>query len=786
VLWRATILLRTMKGSLAILIAATLLESASAFSAVETTSASLIRLRPETANNVLLNLLIEDDDSSDHQSLVMLEGLVSRRRAIGKHLVFLDILPKDLPRIDTTKRTKKAVYDDVISTPVVQAVMRRDFWDCADDINKTSSYDVYQKIIQPGVHVQLTGHAESSRNANEAVLFCHSAAYLLANDDPRHLRNVLRYAIEGFLDIDQVIDALPCIGREDLTNMLGIGKLSPSDHSLEEIASEILMKFPRNYLCNPSKLVGSTNSMKRKLLPPAPLEYLNVPSFCIDQNDPGEEVVSIANIIQQQKQMNTQNLLISDTHKQFTISGWVQKRRRFQESISILELVEEFSSLSSLSIETDDAEDATARDSLLKKLRRLYAVLHPDALLIGSNGDGTSINVSETYGNVLCPGARVMLKGYITAGSSDDVPVFWAMSCRLLRSSWRPSAVRHVLDLLHEGKFAVDEAATALNLTGGYSEAENIAKGTTSTTERQWMAAELTQSLQGENSRTGKITSLMVQSLNSFAYARNNYPVGKINLESELDWSPVSESKASSEESRWQRVKKPQLKFMIDQIGAVLRSHPEYGQRTLKVVDIGGGKGLLSNVLAEVFGIDIVEVQVVDISISATNNGMMRAKRRGLQNIRFDALDATTLDVSGVDVVVALHACGALSDVALGHAACQGAGFVVCPCCFLSNSQLRVSVPSDGSDSSDLVTVEEWLKVDPTQYGQLKQLAEVQGDIYIASEAMHTLCGLRSMAVDRLWQGGKTPEAKLDVTIKKFPIGFSTRNFCIVGKFDNK
>lgn len=778
-----------MKGSLALLVAATLLESSSAFSAVDSKSSSLIRLHPDTANNVLRNLLIEDGDSTDHRSLVMLEGLVSGRRAIGKHLVFLDILPMDLPRIDTTKRKKKAVYDDVISTPVVQAVMRRDFWDYADDINNTlCSYDVYQKIIQPGVHVQLTGHAGPSRNANEAVLFCHSATYSLANDDPRHLRNVLRYANEGLLDVNQVIDALPCIGREDLTKMLGGGKLSPSDHSLEEIASEILSRFPKRYLCNPSKLVGSTNSMKRKLLPPAPLEYLNVPSFRIGQNDPGEEVVSIANIIQQQKQMkmNTQNLLISDTHKQFTISGWVQKRRRFQESISVLELVDEFSSLSSLSIETDDAEDATARDSLLKKLRRLYAVLHPDALLIGSNGDGTSINVSETYGNVLCPGARVMLKGYIAAGSSDDVPVFWAMSCRLLRSSWRPSAVRHVLDLLHEGKFAVDEAATALNLAGGYSDAENIAKGTTSTTERQWMAAELTQSLQGENSRTGKITSLMVQSLNSFAYARYNYPVGKINLESELDWSPVSESKASSEESRWQRVKKPQLKFMIDQIGAVLRSHPEYGQRTLKVVDIGGGKGLLSNVLAEMFGIDIVEVQVVDISISATSNGMMRAKRRGLQNIRFDALDATTLDISGVDVVVALHACGALSDVALGHAACQGAGFVVCPCCFLSNSQLKVAAPSDGKDSSDLVTVEEWLKVDPTQYGQLKQLAEVQGDINIASEAMHTLCGLRLMAVGRLWQGSKTPEAKLDVTIKKFPIGFSTRNFCIVGKFDNK
>ena len=51
-----------MKGSVALLVAATLLESASAFSTVETILSSLIRLRPETANNVLRNLLIVDDD----------------------------------------------------------------------------------------------------------------------------------------------------------------------------------------------------------------------------------------------------------------------------------------------------------------------------------------------------------------------------------------------------------------------------------------------------------------------------------------------------------------------------------------------------------------------------------------------------------------------------------------------------------------------------------------------------------------------------------------------------
>ena len=45
----------------------------------------------------------------------------------------------------------------------------------------------------------------------------------------------------------------------------------------------------------------------------------------------------------------------------------------------------------------------------------------------------------------------------------------------------------------------------------------------------------------------------------------------------------------------------------------------------MKIVDIGGGKGLLSNLLAET--LEDVEVQVVDISRGAIRNGMMRAVR---------------------------------------------------------------------------------------------------------------------------------------------------------------
>ena len=175
----------------------------------------------------------------------------------------------------------------------------------------------------------------------------------------------------------------------------------------------------------------------------------------------------------------------------------------------------------------------------------------------------------------------------------------------------------------------------------------------------------------------------MTQALEKYADLRQKYPIEMIRLDSSNPLFRESRANSTSTRSaastsRWERAKKPQLVWMIDQISEVLVSHPDYGKRVLKILDIGGGKGLLSNLLAQSFG-DTVEVQVVDISRSATNNGMMRARRSGIENVKYKSQDASTLDVEGVDCVVALHACGGLSDVALGHAVSQGAGFVICP-----------------------------------------------------------------------------------------------------------
>ncbi len=448
---------------------------------------------------------------------------------------------------------------------------------------------------------------------------------------------------------------------------------------------EILDRFPRKFLMNPSQLMGSTDSAKVQLLPPVPLEFRTPPQVAkgsSNEQQANDDVITISQALQDRNEQ------VAHQTKAITISGWIQNRRRYQDSVSVLEVVDEFSSLASSTSSNSDAElvnddgkeknDLDMRNSKLKDLwkQRIYAVLHPSALGTRSQDE---LNI---YGNILSSGARVTMQGFMMPSSvprdndddSSSAATFWVTKCRLLRSSWRPGDIRQLLDLVHYGQFEVEEAASALEIP--YSQVEDLAEGTTSAAERQWLTAELTQALQGENSRVGKISDAMMQSLATFASARDEYPIQDVNTlkqsddqSQNTDTASILESsdgnprRTSLEGSRWQYKKRPQLEFMVDQIAEVLRSHPDYGKRKLTVVDIGGGKGLLSNLLAETFGDDVV-VQVIEISKAATVNGMMRAKRRGLENIRFDAMDATMVDVqSNKDVVVALHACGALSDV---------------------------------------------------------------------------------------------------------------------------
>lgn len=155
-------------------------------------------------------------------------------------------------------------------------------------------------------------------------------------------------------------------------------------------------------------------------------------------------------------------------------------------------------------------------------------------------------------------------------------------------------------------------------------------------------------------------------------------------------------------------------------------------------------------------------------------NGEARAKRLDLP-VDFQLADASSSDLETVeaDLVVALHACGHLSDIALAHAINREAGFVIVPCCFNSNPQL--TIPGTGK-----VAVHDWLGIPAGDWAALKLLAEVQGDIPLANEAIGILCAIRANAAkSKMLKKDLGRDRKIE--IRQFPIEYSTRNTVLVG-----
>ena len=108
--------------------------------------------------------------------------------------------------------------------------------------------------------------------------------------------------------------------------------------------------------------------------------------------------------------------------------------------------------------------------------------------------------------------------------------------------------------------------------------------------------------------------------------------------------------------------------------------------RPLLVVDLGCGKGDFALLLAA--AMPALSVVGVDTNAEAIAYAQSRARDAGLANARFRTADASELDAGCGDagwcgdVLVALHACGGLSDVALALAARSGASCLICTCCF--------------------------------------------------------------------------------------------------------
>ncbi|KAL3908595.1 MAG: hypothetical protein SGILL_008425, partial [Bacillariaceae sp.] len=442
----------------------------------------------------------------------------------------------------------------------------------------------------------------------------------------------------------------------------------------------------------------------------------------------------------------------------------IRNRRRFQDDITMLVL-------------DDDEESGDVND-------RLECILHPD---VWSNTTNAGI-----YRNILGVGSRVLLKGILYEEAKENQnatrPVLWVEEVRLVRASSQPSIMYNLLELIRSGGIENEEAADALGLS--HSDVADIATKMTPA-DVKWKANKLSVVLQRRQSKKSqtRLSGGVKATIAKYQHLLKKYPIHAtkpIDVRSSREYTETLDIPNIAPASRWETKKLPQIEWMSQQIQAVIRGHPDYRKRKLRLLDIGGGKGLLAQHLSRT--IEDVEIQVVDIAAGAIANGVKKVQRsqnwknnRPLSMVRFQMADASSskLDHVEADIVVGLHACGHLTDIALAHAVARCASFVIVPCCFNSNSHL--TIPSD--DGVEHSLVHEWLGIPEQDLSDLKFVAEVQGDVATSSLGMHLLCSIRADSVNKKHkQDSASDDSGGNVHILSFPIEFSTRNMVLVGK----
>ena len=201
----------------------------------------------------------------------------------------------------------------------------------------------------------------------------------------------------------------------------------------------------------------------------------------------------------------------------------------------------------------------------------------------------------------------------------------------------------------------------------------------------------------------------------------------------------------------------PQVRWFLKRLAALRAEGHEFRH----VLDVGGGRGDLAVNIAAHFAHLGTRVTVVDMNGASLQAGRGAAQRAGV-DVEFRCMDFAEISAQDalpdVDFVVALHACGGLSDAALSFAARRKIPFMVCPCCHLKHTELE---PPDGWASL--------CEAAPV----LRQLAE-RDSCSASARALRTIASLRICAMQRL-------RLPLQLMLATFPEDYSLRNLVIIG-----
>ncbi len=668
---------------------------------------------PNDANSELVN-----------PNPISIIGYVSRKRKLGRSLAFIDIVPGKQSISQESDR-------DFLKATISTLWKRQDFLNHTDQIDRSShgeksrrteKFDVYLATINPGTKVLIAGVPRRSRNSGEIVLLVQSCRLLgVPGTDWRYLKSILEWTdwgdghndngtineSNGLLRVDEVAKAAR-MNPIDLRNLasLSFSKSTSNAAAMEAVAREILERFPFDEDAPDLREVHMQQpNIDKKIsapaLPHAPSDLSQPPDEIKDVIATGVDwtsstMMTVNEIVKIHVSNVTTSMQVSTP---IFFSGWVQARRRFSDSISVLKIVDNFRA-----VEKEDASNSNFGNVV-------SCVLHPE-LMHDKKVEKRKQNVEELnnresfwakernsvlssvnmYGALLARGAKVQVQGVVTADDMNMNKICWVTNIRLIHSSWAPSTINYILKMLSDGNLDFEEVAISLSLRGGINEAQELALLTNDRL-RYWRAVEISSTLQDEQSQRGSIIPEDRRLLQELSPLRAKFPLTKISsaqpmkkpdydLDLQKDvpfyiWQNrrgPSSSRKLIESSRFQTKKEPQLQYMVSEISRITKLHPDYLKRPLQILDIGGGKGHLANALASVFNRNEVIISVVDIDKKTIKNGKRRSIASGLgvsywigdasilKDLR-SADDVEDTSLKKADIVVALHACGVLTDV---------------------------------------------------------------------------------------------------------------------------
>jgi Methyltransferase domain len=140
--------------------------------------------------------------------------------------------------------------------------------------------------------------------------------------------------------------------------------------------------------------------------------------------------------------------------------------------------------------------------------------------------------------------------------------------------------------------------------------------------------------------------------------------------------------------------KQPQIQWMLQRVQELITNAPLIRSsssddedahphcNSLHVLDVGGGRGDLAVQLART---GRYRVTMIDTNLSSLQGAQEYATTQGVSDrltcVLGDFVEQSRT-VLNPDIVVALHACGDLSDAALDFAVARRIPFVICPCCY--------------------------------------------------------------------------------------------------------